>query len=362
MEAEGLRRPVLDISRYKKEISDYEVQVRRVSSQLEEVGGARTIDEMQKDQKALNVQAQNIRGQLSAVQSEKDRQRQNISILENKLRDSREKLTSIKHKLETSRSMKDQLLEYRENVKKQNRIIANSDKEIEALSPGLSKAQAKVNDITEAGVDKERRFQKEASRLFDSYNQLKTAYDEIEHYMNSGKAESLERCIQEVERTQKEVKRLQDEANNVVTQLNKLQSEKANAKNTEQKIINNLRYRQNKRNFERLQDEIKDLEAQNAEADRDRFQREAKRRQDKHMMLSASRSEIAGTMKSKDTELVQLVRDFEIDFKDAKDNFRKSTVKTQVSEDSIVSRFRGLILPIRPPRLQLMTSQNTAQH
>ena len=331
MDIEGLRRPILDVTRYRKEIADYEVQVGRVSAQLQEVGSARTIDEMQRQQQDLNKKAQDLRDRLTAIQAEKEQHRHNISILENKVRDSRERLTSVIHKLETSRSMGEQIVEIREAVTRQNRLIADTDKEIEGLGPDLAKAQAKVNDISEAGAEKEKRFQKETSKLFDSYNQLKTAYDEIEHYIICGKAGRLERCIQEVEALQNKVNDLNEKGQNTVTQLNKYTTEKANAKNTEQKINNNLRYRQNFRNLEKIRQEIKDLEAQDPEGDRERFQLEAQRKQNKNMRLTTQRSEIAGTMKAKDNELVQLMRAYDIDFKDAKDNFRKSTVKVQVS-------------------------------
>ena len=282
----------------------------------------------------MSKDAQGLRDELAVIQTEKEQHRHNISILENKVRDSREKLTSVKHKLETSRSMGEQILEFREAVTKQNRLIADTDKEIEGLGPDLTKAQAKVNDILEAGAEKEKRFQKETSRLFDSYNQLKTAYDEIEHYIISGKAGRLERCIREVEALQTQVNELNERGQNSLTQLNKYTTEKANAKNTEQKINNNLRYRQNLRNLEKIRQEIKDLEAQDPEGDRERFQLEAERKQNKNLRLTTQRSEIAGTMKAKDNELVQLMRAYNIDFKDAKDNFRKSTVKVQVSIDN----------------------------
>ncbi|RPB25275.1 P-loop containing nucleoside triphosphate hydrolase protein [Terfezia boudieri ATCC MYA-4762] len=283
----------------------------------------------------LSKSAQALRDEFASIQGDKERARQHMSALENKLRDSREKLTSIKHKLETGRSMKDQMHEYREAVKKQNRLISEADKEIEALVPDLAKAQAKVNDITEVGAEKEKRFQKETSRLFDSYNQLKTAYDEIEHYVNSGKASRLARCMQEVDDFQREVKRLQDETNNTISQLHKYQGEIANAKNTEQKIVNNLRYRQNLRNIERLKGEIAELEAQDPEGDRERFQQQAERMNQKNLRLATQRSEIAGAMKAKDNELVHLMRQYDIDFKDAKDNYRKATVKVQTTKAAI---------------------------
>lgn len=332
LEAEGLRRPILDISRYGTEISDYEVQIRGVSQQLQEVGGARTVDELHNEQQELNKKAQGLRDELTGIQAEKEQHRQNISILENKLRDSREKLTNVKHKLETSRSMKDQMLEYREAVKKQNKLIGEADKEIEALGPDLAKVQARVNDINEAGAEKEKRFQKETSKLFDSYNQLKTACDEIEHYINSGKADRLERCIQEVDALQREVKRLQDETNNAISQLHKYQGEIANAKNTEQKIVNNLRYRQNLRNIRKIKEDIAELVAQDPEGDRERFQQQAEKMNQKNLRLTTQRSEIAGAMKAKDNELVHLMRQYDIDFKDAKDNFRKATVKVQTTK------------------------------
>lgn len=331
MEIEGLRRPVLDVVRYKKEIADYEVQVGRVSAQLQEVGSTRTIDEMQRQQLSLNKEAQDLRDQLAVIHTDKEQHRHNISILENRVRDSRERLTSVRHKLETSRSMGEQMVELREAVTKQNRLIADTDKEIEGLGPDLAKAQAKVNDILEAGAEKEKRFQKETSRLFDSYNQLKTAYEEIEHYIISGKAGRLERCIREVEALQNQVNEFNEKGQNTLIQLNKYTTEKANAKNTEQKINNNLRYRQNLRNLEKIRHEIKDLEAQDPEGDRERFQQEAERKQNKNLRLTTQRSEIAGTMKAKDNELVQLMRAYDIDFKDAKDNFRKATVTVQVS-------------------------------
>lgn len=342
---ESLRRPIMEVTRYKKEILDTETQIRTISTQLQDVGGARTIEDIQKDLHALNEKAQGFRSQISEMQSEKERQRQNITMLENALRDSREKLTNIKHQLDTMRSLKDQLVDVRENIQNQRSIVEKADSEIEALSPQLVKVQSKVKDISEAGAERERKQQRETSRLYDSYTQLKNLDDEIKNYLASGKEKTLTNCVRDVEVLQQELVELNQKLASNTQNLNKAMEDKATTRNTKQTIIANLQYRQHKSNLSTLLAEIAELESQNAEADRDRFQLEAKRRQDRHMRLNAKRSEIAGSMKSKDNELVQLVRDFEIDFKDAKDNFRKSTVKVQTTKAAIddLTKYSGAL-------------------
>jgi len=105
-----------------------------------------------------------------------------------------------------------------------------------------------------------------------------------------------------------------------------------NAKNTEQRI---LQYRQNLRNIQKLRGEIAELEAQDPEGDRERFQQQAERMDQKNLRLTTQRSEIFGVKKAKDNELVHLIRQYDIDFKDAKDNYRKATATVQTTKATI---------------------------
>lgn len=285
-EIESLKGPVFEIAKYTKEIADYEKQVEDVSSGLKDMGGARSVEEMQSEMQKLNEEAKVLKRQIISIASEKEAARQAIGMLDGQLKEHRMKLNELSFKLHQSRTLMSRIDECRDNNRKQNSIIDETDTQLRQLAPELAKAEAHVITISRDGAEKENRQQRDASKLADSDMQLKRAEQGIQNYLRRGGPNMLNNCRQEVHLLQLDVKGCEDEVTNIGEEVNNLEKESANAHATERSIQENLRFRGNKRQLEKLTWEIKDLESRNTEEERDRFQQDLKILSNKHTKLS----------------------------------------------------------------------------
>lgn len=285
-EVESLKGPVSEIAKYMKEILDYEKQIEDVSSQLKDMGGARTVEEMQVEMRKLGEEAKALKRQIDSIASEKEIARQTINTLDGQLKEHRMKLNELNFKLQQSRTLVGRIEECRDNNRKQNSIIDETEAELKKLAPELARAEVHVSTISSDGAEKENRQQRDASKLAESDMQLKKTEQGIQNYLRRGGPNLLNTCRQEVRSLQTAVKGCEDEVVNIGEEVNNLEKESANAHATERSIQENLRFRGNKRQLERLTWEIKDLESRNTEEERDRFQKDLGILSNKHTKLS----------------------------------------------------------------------------
>lgn len=283
---ESLKVPVSEIAKYTKEIVDYAKQVEDVSSQLKDMGGARTVEEMQIEMQQLNEEAKALKRLIVSIASEKEASRQTISGLDSQVKEHRMKLNELNFKLQQSRTLVDRIEECRDNSRKQNTVIDEIDAELKQLAPELAKAEAHVKNISHDGAEKENRQQRDASKLSESDMQLKRAEQGIQNYLRRGGPDQLNRCREQVQTLQTEVKKCEEEVASIGEEVNSLEKESTNARATERSIQENLRFRGNKRQLEKLMWEIRDLESRNTEEERDRFQRDLQELSNKHTKLS----------------------------------------------------------------------------
>lgn len=285
-EVESLKGSVTGIAKYMKEIIDYEKQVEDVSSHLKNMGSARTVEEIQSEIQKLNEEAKALKRQINSIASEKETARQTINTLDSQLREHRTELNGLNFKLQQSRTVLSRIDECRDNNRKQNSIIDETDSELRHLTPELAKAEAHVRTISRDGAEKENRQQRDASKLAESDMHLKRAEQGIQNYLQRGGPDMLNNCRQEVHSLQVVVKGCEDEVLSIGEEVNNLEKESTNARATERSIQENLRFRGNKKQLERLAWEIKDLESRNTEEERDRFQHDLKILSNQHTKLS----------------------------------------------------------------------------
>lgn len=324
-----------DIVKYKNEKKQYERDIENASSQLRDFGGGRSLEDMQADLKKLREEIHNLQAEIQTVSIERENRRQQIATFDKEVSSCKEKLVQIQHTLEKTATLRAQIEEHVNSIQRAQRTIEEAEREIGELAPQISKLQTRMKAISEEGSERENKQQKEASKLADSVNQLKSIDDEIRHYLLSGNSTKLEYCQEEIRKYQTDVAKAQADAAEVTRDINKYQDEKANTLTTEQNIKNNLTLREDKRVLAKVLEEIAELESRNAEVDRERFTKQAKAMSIKHTRLTAEQADIAGEMRSKDKELAEMMREYEIDFRDSKDKYREAMIKVTTTKAAI---------------------------
>ena len=329
-EVEALSKTIQNIARYNAEIGNFDKQIKELAALHGDVDLSRSLEDIQAQLGSIGEQSRSMKRTMAKLTAEKERGRGQITALELESRDVKSKLTNAGYHLEKKGTLLARVEEFRTMNDKQREAIAQADKDAQDLVPQLAKAQTKYDDISSRGADKERELQQHATKLSDSVYQLRLADQEINAYLEKGGLDQLARCQRTVDNIEREVTRLEDEQKQVAVVINKATKQMDENDRTKRTISDNIRYRKSLAALETVSAEIAELEAKNAEVDRDRFVQEADKMSVRHRKLSAEEATKIGAMKSKDNELTRLINDWNTDYRDAAQNFKESHIKVEV--------------------------------
>ena len=335
-DVEALTKTVQNIGKHDGEIRQLTRQAEELAAQQEQDHRpSRSVEAIQAELTASSDEARSLKHAASDIVGGKERGRSQINAYELELRDLRGKLAHASHQLEKRATLAGRVEECRTSAQTQQQAIEQADKETRDLEPAFAKARAQHDDVSSRGADRERDLQQDASRLSDSVRQLLVADQEIGAYVDKAGPDQLSRCQGEVEGVQAEIQRREDEQRQVTVSINEARKRLDQQDETKRTVSDNLRYRRDERALEAVQAEIAELEAKNAEVDRDRFVQEADRTGLRHRKLTAEEAAKMGAMKSKDDQLLKLLEDWNTDYKDAAKNFKEAHIKVEATTAAV---------------------------
>ncbi|KAL1969567.1 hypothetical protein VTN77DRAFT_9005 [Rasamsonia byssochlamydoides] len=334
-EVESLTKTVTSIIRCDSEIKSLRSQIQEVTSKQQDSDSSRTLEDIQDEIAAIGEKFRAIKKTLSKLTSEKDQSRTDINKLELELRDVQSSLNNASHQLEKKSELVARIDEYKKLNAKQREAIEKADQDIEKLAHEMAKAQAMHDDISQRAEARERELQQALSQLSESLRQLDLANEEIKSYNDRGGPDQLAKSRSDLKAIEGEISALEAEQANITREINKISAQLKDSENTKRQYSDNLAYRQACRALEKVQAEIEKLEAQNAEIDRSRFKEESERWTRKHNALAALQASKMGEMKSKDDQLMQLLADWNTDYKDAALKYKEAHIKVETTKAAV---------------------------
>ncbi|KAJ5168190.1 uncharacterized protein N7482_003784 [Penicillium canariense] len=344
-DVETLAKTVNTISRHDGEIKNITSQIQELSAKQQDTSMERTLDDIQQEISATNEKSRELKRALTKLTNEKEQTRTEMNKLELQLRDVRDNLNNTKFQLEKKADLLVRIEEYKKLNLQQREAIQKADQDIENLSPELLKAQASYDDISEKADTHERDLQHEINSISESIHQLDLANEDINSYIERGGPTQLERSKQELTGVESEISRFEAEQGEVTREINKISTQLKDSENTKRQYSDNLTYRQATRSLDKVLQEVEELEAQNAEVDRSRFKQESERWTREHNALAAKQASKMGEMKSKDDQLMQLLADWNTDYKDAASKYKEAHIKVETTKAAVedLARYGGAL-------------------
>ncbi|KAJ5606235.1 Recombination/repair protein Rad50 [Penicillium lagena] len=344
-EVEALSKTVSTIARYDVEIKSIHSQIQELSDNQQNASAGRTLEDIQEEIAATGEKIRALKKTLTKLTNDKDQTRTEINHLELQLRDVRSNLDSARFQLEKKSDLLVRLEEYKKLNRQQREAIEKADRDIESLTPELLQAQARYDDISQRAETRDRELQQEIGRLSESIHQLDLANEDINSYNERGGPSQLERSKQELQDIEVEINNLEAEQAEITREINKISAQLKDSENTKRQYSDNLTYRQASRSLGKVTEEIEELESQNAEVDRSRFKQESERRTREHNALAARQASKMGEMKSKDDQLMQLLADWNTDYKDAASKYKEANIKVETTKAAVddLARYGGAL-------------------
>lgn len=329
-EADTLAKPVASILKYSHDIASFEAQIQEFVTKQKDAGLSRTLEEVQEQLKLMGGKSRATRENIAKITVEKERARSYMSTLELDLSKARNNLTSANHQLEKKASIFQQIEELRTLNHEHRDTMGRLEEQIQSLVPQIAEEEAKLDDIKQRGANKEKELQQESTKLADSVHKLKLADQSIQAYLDAGGSDKLARCRSGIESAQQEIGRIENEQKQVAIEINQIREQFRNHDETKRTILDNIKYRRTLQKLESVKTDIARLGAQNAEADLEHHKKEASFWQQQHKIHTTAETSKMGTMKAKDDQLMQLLNDWNTDYKDAAFKYKENHIKVEV--------------------------------
>ncbi|CAI7636799.1 unnamed protein product [Penicillium pancosmium] len=344
-DVEALSKTVSTIVKYDTEIKTSMSKIEELVAKEQGISIGRTSDDIQDELKTTNEKSRELKKTLTALTAEKEQTQSEVNKLELQLRDVRDQLNNAKFQLEKKADLLVRVEEYKKLNSQQREIIDKAEKDIESLSPELLQAQTRYDDISQRADTRERDLQHEINRISESIHQLDLANDDINSYNERGGPSQLERSSRELTQIEAEITKLEADQNDITREINKISAQLKDSENTKRQYSDNLTYRQATRSLGKVMEEVGQLEEKNAEVDRSRFKQESERWTREHNALAAKQASKMGEMKSKDDQLMQLLADWNTDYKDASSKYKESHIKVETTKAAVedLARYGGAL-------------------
>jgi DNA repair protein RAD50 len=331
-DVETLVKPVGNIIKYNADLESFKIQIDELVAKEEGTGSSRTLEDLQEEIEMVSSKSRSLRANQSKLQAEEQSARSQISTFEVEIGRLKNQLTTANNELEKKSRIVAQVNELRDSNTSQRDAISELDKKLQDLTPRFLEEEAKLEDVKQRGNAKEKELQGEATKLAETVRNLRRANHEIQEYIQGGGLTKLERCQREIQSFENEIALLEEEQRQITIEVNKIKEELSSHDQNKRVINDNLRFRRTKRDLEVVNAQIEELSAQNAEADQEKWRRQAERFQRQYNLLTTEETSKMGTMKAKDDQLGGLIRDWETDYKDAEIKYKKSHIEVEVSK------------------------------
>ena len=338
---ESLASTVKKISDYARDLAKHSGRVQELTAEQKDIGISHTPDEIQEQLRVLQQKSQDKANSNDKLVAEGQRVLAQINTFEQKLASTKNELSSAQHQLEK----KAEIFKDIEDLKTSKAEFYNQVKKIDAqlvdLTPKIETEVARSEDIEQRGSNKERDLRQEATNLSDSLQQLRLANENVNAYFQQNVAAKLEQSQREIESTQREKDVAEEEMKRVTRLLNKIQKELTNQDANKRIIADNIKYRRTLRDLQVVKTEIAQLDAQNAAADESHWQKESRYWSAQRDTFKTQKNQKRGIGAAKDGELARLLKEYEVDYKEAKNNFKRAHIEVEVSRSPILEPSQG---------------------
>ncbi|KAK9464743.1 AAA domain-containing protein [Lipomyces arxii] len=327
---EALRRPVSDILRTTRELSDLELEIAEYTSQLNDSGSGRSLEEIENDRQAVTNTISQLRKELTKILEEKERSRNLISGLENQMRDRKIALNKKVADLQSKHDLVNRVEMIQreiEETKSQMEIlykrlgIANTDLE----------AQSEILKTTrEHFARSEAEALKNASVLSNCLNEFEIIHAEIRRYVESDRSERLQRAQSTTAKYDVAVRELSITLERDNEIANQMERQLANTGSQQRQIQDNIQLRKVRRKIESLKQTIIELGRQNADVEKRKYDDDISRLRGKLNQLNAEYGGKLGGIKQMQDQVQRAEKEMSTEFRDVHMQYREKRLELKL--------------------------------
>ncbi|KAE9368825.1 hypothetical protein N431DRAFT_470511 [Stipitochalara longipes BDJ] len=334
-DVEALLPTVTNIGKYCAEISHHEADITRLSSQQKLSGTALSAEEIQKQTASCDERIQAVKKTRARMINDKENATNEITKLERESNNISSKVSKANVEFEKKQRLMNEVQELRENTNQQRDVIREADEALTSLGPQIAKARTLHEDAQRHGQAKAKNVQAEKTKLDKTVHQFHLIQQNIDSYLDNGGPTKLAACQRAIKTLEQEAKQIQADTDRLTAAANSLKTKIDDSEHEKRTIQDNIRYRKNLREMEGVKAEIAELEDRNVTDDYAHLHREAKRADSHWQNLQSKRGPLSGSITAKDSQLAELLAEYDREYKDAAEKYKEMHIKVETTKAAI---------------------------
>ncbi|QLL31267.1 hypothetical protein HG536_0B01280 [Torulaspora globosa] len=357
--AEQILRPIVDyIIRSVKEVKQLEDQNKTITDELALYGtsedGVRTVEELQTLQRSKNDLLRSCRKEINYLQEEKQNKLGEYTRLSSVIKERGSKVTELEKQLMLKENITADINSKSEQLNDLESTIESLGKEVDAQNEKMKHSETQLTKRKKTFAEEHAASQNSCKAIDGHINELSKLKTDVDSFALDGPQE-LESCTKQLEERQREVRSLSEAIERESEGLMKQAQRVKDSNNEKRNLEQNLELINLKESLSSIEKEINDLDVQNAEAERDKYQQESLRLRNLYEKLSSENAGKLGEIKQLQNQIEAFARQLQTDYKDVENDYHKKWVELQTRTfvaddidtyskalDSAIMRYHGL--------------------
>ncbi|SCV03211.1 LANO_0G02828g1_1 [Lachancea nothofagi CBS 11611] len=330
---ENVIRPLVEgICRLRKEVKSLDKEFQDVSDEISVTNGLgdsfKTAEELQTIQKQLSNSLREWRRELGELQEKKETKSKELTNLLGLIREKKYKIYEFEKQLNEKEHVASSIREHEDSIDQVESIIASVSFSLEKLSNEIDALKRDLSSREDQATSLEMSEKRKLDALRDKRESLMRLLTDIQEF-ETIYASQLKDSEKDISLCNEQITILVEET----ASLNKdliLQKQKINDSSNELKNLKlNIDMIDLRSELEKVETELKILNIQNAEAQRDKYQQESARLRSLFEKLSSDNAGRMGEIKQLQNQVQSLVAQLKSDYDDVDNIYQKEWVKLQ---------------------------------
>ena len=349
---------ITKISTTQAEVRSLEREYGRLSDELQNYGSAdgtiQTVGELQEEQQRINEELKKCRQDMNALQQERENENKKYSTLVNQIR---EKSAEV-NEMEKLVMRKNNIMS---DITSKERDTEDISRRIDVISTKLETLRREREKLSREVDERKTKYELELSdrqlrvkSTIESITKLSELYSGIKTFEQRGKIELAE-CKRNLTDSERELSTLQNSIEKINNELNVERQWISDSNTQRRNLKQSIEVLDLNDKLESIDMEISKLNIQQAEVERDEYQRESSRLRGLYEKLSAENAGKLGEMKQLQKQIDSLTHQLRTDYKDIDAKYHREWVALQTRNfitddidtysramDNAIMRYHGL--------------------
>lgn len=327
-----LRGVVEGIARSKKELKEFQNEVKVISDELAIYGSFKddiqTVDELQLYLKEKNELLRRLRKDINQLQDEKESKSREYSSLISLIKERSLRVKEIEKELSLSKNIETDINSKKEQIAYMRTSINKIEKEVEEAKGNIAALEVEESE-------KRKEFE---STVISMGSDLKNIEDhtvsfirmkqDIDSFVSKGQ-EELRICTKKLADCQEELAAINDSIEKKSAELSEESQKVKDSTNQKRNLEQNLELLDLRASLIKFEEEISQINITNAEAERERYQEESLRLRGEYEKLSSTNAGRMGEIIQLQNQIESLSQQLLTEYKDVDNHYHKKWVELQ---------------------------------